>query len=217
MFCLNFNVSGRITSYSPSFCVGQLRCGPKLCSLHSKTHGADCPAGQTCVAVQEEHCFVKPCPSQGECWSPTHRLTTTTRCHPEDTCANVTFTFNKDIMSKVSLVSVFVFVFVLRKKSRKGLKLWTFDYIMTTGLTTSLLPTVLVVEVAALVLLLMLLCCDFTGCDSRAGLSWAEEPLHRQEPVLRWVHLYDLRAVTQHQQRDPRSHRKSHLVWNCHM
>uniref|UniRef100_A0A7N6A590 Delta-like protein n=1 Tax=Anabas testudineus TaxID=64144 RepID=A0A7N6A590_ANATE len=78
----------------------KLWCGPKPCSLHSKTHGAECAVGQTCVAVRDELCFVKPCSSQGECWSPTHQAPPTTRCHPEDPCANVTFTFNKDIMSK---------------------------------------------------------------------------------------------------------------------
>ncbi|KAK2817570.1 hypothetical protein Q5P01_025761 [Channa striata] len=45
----------------------QLWCGPKPCSLHSKTHGAECP---------------------------------TARCHPDDACANITFTFNKDSMTK---------------------------------------------------------------------------------------------------------------------
>lgn len=73
-------------------------CIPKPCNLHSKGRGAECPPGQTCVAIREERCFVKPCPSQGECLSPTHRAQPTARCHPESGCVNVTFTFNKDIM-----------------------------------------------------------------------------------------------------------------------
>ncbi|XP_033480646.2 protein jagged-1a isoform X1 [Epinephelus lanceolatus] len=84
--------NGRIT------CT-KLWCGPKACSLHSKPRSADCPAGQTCFAVRDERCFVKPCSSQGECWSPTHQVPPTARCHSESSCANVTFTFNKDIMA----------------------------------------------------------------------------------------------------------------------
>uniref|UniRef100_A0A3Q1DHM6 Delta-like protein n=1 Tax=Amphiprion ocellaris TaxID=80972 RepID=A0A3Q1DHM6_AMPOC len=76
------------------------RCGPKPCSLLSRTRGAECPAGQTCVAVREERCFIKPCPGQGECWDPTQGATPSTRCHPESSCANVIFTFNKDVMAK---------------------------------------------------------------------------------------------------------------------
>ncbi len=79
-------------------------CGPKPCSLHGKTRGSECPAGQTCVAVRDERCFVKPCSSQGECWGPAHQAPPTARCHPESSCANVTFTFNKDVMATVSLV-----------------------------------------------------------------------------------------------------------------
>ncbi|KAG7236916.1 hypothetical protein INR49_000128, partial [Caranx melampygus] len=76
----------------------KLWCGPKPCRLHGNAH--ECPAGQTCVAVQDRRCFVKPCPSQGECWSPAHRAPPTARCRPESSCANVTFTFNKDMMAK---------------------------------------------------------------------------------------------------------------------
>uniref|UniRef100_A0A3P8U614 Delta-like protein n=1 Tax=Amphiprion percula TaxID=161767 RepID=A0A3P8U614_AMPPE len=76
------------------------RCGPKPCSLLSRTRGAECPAGQTCVAVREERCFIKPCPGQGECWDPTQGATPSTRCHPESSCANVMFTFNKDVIAK---------------------------------------------------------------------------------------------------------------------
>ncbi|XP_072239661.1 protein jagged-1b-like [Leuresthes tenuis] len=76
----------------------KLWCGPKPCSLHTKIHSAECLASETCVAVPEEHCFIKPCPSQGECWGPAHSVPS--RCHPENSCINVTFTFNKDVMTK---------------------------------------------------------------------------------------------------------------------
>uniref|UniRef100_A0A3P9JJ03 Delta-like protein n=1 Tax=Oryzias latipes TaxID=8090 RepID=A0A3P9JJ03_ORYLA len=87
--CLN----GRVT------CT-KLWCGPKPCSLHSQNLAADCPAGQSCIAVRDEHCFVKPCVGQGQCWGHTHRATPPSGCHSESSCANVTFTFNKDIMAK---------------------------------------------------------------------------------------------------------------------
>ncbi|XP_030635392.1 protein jagged-1a isoform X2 [Chanos chanos] len=73
-------------------------CGPRLCHVHGKSHG-ECPFGQTCVPVRDERCFVKPCPSQGECWSG-HRVYSRAKCHPEGNCANITFTFNKDTMSQ---------------------------------------------------------------------------------------------------------------------
>uniref|UniRef100_A0A3P9MGT0 Delta-like protein n=1 Tax=Oryzias latipes TaxID=8090 RepID=A0A3P9MGT0_ORYLA len=87
--CLN----GRVT------CT-KLWCGPKPCSLHSQNLAADCPAGQSCIAVRDEHCFVKPCVGQGQCWGHTHRATPPSGCHSESSCANVTFTFNKDLMAK---------------------------------------------------------------------------------------------------------------------
>ncbi|XP_064803831.1 protein jagged-1b-like isoform X2 [Oncorhynchus masou masou] len=74
-------------------------CGPKSCRVHSKSHsGGECPVGQMCVPVRDECCFVKPCPSQGECWSASHSPKPHAKCHPESHCANVTFTFNKDTM-----------------------------------------------------------------------------------------------------------------------
>ncbi|KAM4584163.1 protein jagged-1b-like isoform 3-T3 [Odontesthes bonariensis] len=76
----------------------KLWCGPKPCSLHTKIHSTECLASETCVAVPDEHCFVKPCPSQGECWGPARPVPS--RCHPESSCINVTFTFNKDVMTK---------------------------------------------------------------------------------------------------------------------
>ncbi|KAM9856484.1 protein jagged-1a-like [Aulostomus maculatus] len=78
----------------------KLWCGPRPCSLHSKTRGGECPGGQTCVPIAYESCFVKPCTNQGECWSHTHQAPPTAKCHPESSCANITFTFNKDVMAK---------------------------------------------------------------------------------------------------------------------
>lgn len=77
----------------------QLWCGPKPCHMLGSGRG-DCPLGQLCVPVRDEQCFVKPCSSQGECWS-AHRPAVRTRCHPESDCANITFTFNKDTMPQV--------------------------------------------------------------------------------------------------------------------
>ncbi|XP_010871355.2 protein jagged-1b-like isoform X1 [Esox lucius] len=74
-------------------------CGPKFCRVHGKSRG-ECPVGQMCVAVREERCFVKPCTSQGECWSASHRTPPRAKCHSESNCANVTFTFNKDTMTQ---------------------------------------------------------------------------------------------------------------------
>ncbi|XP_067115231.1 protein jagged-1b-like isoform X2 [Osmerus mordax] len=73
-------------------------CGPKPCRLHGKTRGGDCSSGQSCVPIRDERCFIKPCPNQGECWSPSHRFPVRAECRPDGNCANVTFTFNKDIM-----------------------------------------------------------------------------------------------------------------------
>lgn len=84
----------------------QLWCGPKACSLHGRNRSAECQAGQSCVAVRDEHCFVKPCSSQGECWSTTQQTRAVPRCHPNSSCVNITFTFNKDVMTKVFLFVV---------------------------------------------------------------------------------------------------------------
>lgn len=54
--------------------------------------------------------------------------------------------------------------------------------------------------------------CGVTGRDGGAGLRRAAKPLRGQEPVLpvlRVLHLRDLRGVAQHQQGDPRGHRES--------
>uniref|UniRef100_A0A8C2DMQ4 Delta-like protein n=1 Tax=Cyprinus carpio TaxID=7962 RepID=A0A8C2DMQ4_CYPCA len=74
----------------------KLWCGPKPCRMLGSGRG-DCPLGQLCVPVRDEQCFVKPCSSQGECWS-AHRPAVRAHCHPESDCANITFTFNKDTM-----------------------------------------------------------------------------------------------------------------------
>ncbi|XP_063055673.1 protein jagged-1a isoform X2 [Engraulis encrasicolus] len=75
----------------------KMHCGPRSCRVHAKGR-SECPAGQTCLPVRDDRCFVKPCSSLGECWS--HRGQLRTRCQPEGNCANVTFTFNKDTMHK---------------------------------------------------------------------------------------------------------------------
>ncbi|KAL0178239.1 hypothetical protein M9458_027133, partial [Cirrhinus mrigala] len=74
-------------------------CGPKSCRAGKSRTG--CPAGQSCVPIKEEHCFVKPCPSLGECWPPAPLQPS--KCHAsfsyqDDSCANITFTFNKENM-----------------------------------------------------------------------------------------------------------------------
>uniref|UniRef100_A0AAY4ARE6 Delta-like protein n=1 Tax=Denticeps clupeoides TaxID=299321 RepID=A0AAY4ARE6_9TELE len=76
----------------------KMYCGPKPCRIHSKGR-SECAVGQMCLPIQEDRCFVKPCTSQGECWS-AHQGPVRTKCHPESNCANVTFTFNKDTMPK---------------------------------------------------------------------------------------------------------------------
>ncbi|TSK18054.1 Protein jagged-1a [Bagarius yarrelli] len=86
-YCLN----GRAT------CT-KLLCGPKSCRLLAAGRG-DCPVGQSCVPVRDDRCFVRPCMTQGECWSD-HNTPVQSRCHPESDCANVTFTFTKDVMPK---------------------------------------------------------------------------------------------------------------------
>uniref|UniRef100_A0A7N8XXP7 Delta-like protein n=1 Tax=Mastacembelus armatus TaxID=205130 RepID=A0A7N8XXP7_9TELE len=98
----------------------KLWCGPKPCSLHSQTHGAECPAGQTCVAVRDERCFVKPCLGLGECWSPAHHAPPTARCHPESSCANITFTFNKDGMEPTQVILPVVYL-LLCSSAAQGL------------------------------------------------------------------------------------------------
>ncbi|KAG7462857.1 hypothetical protein MATL_G00189190 [Megalops atlanticus] len=76
-------------------------CGPKSCRVNSKSRG-ECPVGQTCMPIKDDHCFVKPCLGLGECW-PSNPPPLRTKCHPgsnflEHSCANITFTFNKESM-----------------------------------------------------------------------------------------------------------------------
>ncbi|XP_041959400.1 LOW QUALITY PROTEIN: protein jagged-1a [Alosa sapidissima] len=77
----------------------KMYCGPRACRVHAKGR-SECPVGQTCEPVRAERCFVKPCASQGECWSSSQRGQLRAKCQPEGNCANVTFTFNKDTMPK---------------------------------------------------------------------------------------------------------------------
>lgn len=78
-------------------------CGPKSCRP-GKGRSA-CPVGQSCAPIKEEHCFVKPCLSLGECWPPAPPPPS--KCHAsfsnqDNSCANITFTFNKENMPQVS-------------------------------------------------------------------------------------------------------------------
>ncbi|KAG9344276.1 hypothetical protein JZ751_010945 [Albula glossodonta] len=79
----------------------KMRCGPKPCHVGSNVQG-ECPVGQTCVPIRDEQCFVKPCPGTGECWL-SNPPPDQPKCHPassfkEHSCANITFTFNKESM-----------------------------------------------------------------------------------------------------------------------
>lgn len=83
----------------------QMWCGPMSCKLGAKGRG-ECPSGQSCIPLREGHCFVKPCIELGECWH-SDPPQPPTKCHPSSTyqdnsCANITFTFNKEIMPRVS-------------------------------------------------------------------------------------------------------------------
>ncbi|KAK1171313.1 protein jagged-1b-like [Acipenser oxyrinchus oxyrinchus] len=76
-------------------------CGPKSCRVHSKGR-SECPAGQTCIAIKDDHCFVPPCAGLGDCL-PSSQPPVKTKCHAtsnflDDSCANITFTFNKEMM-----------------------------------------------------------------------------------------------------------------------
>ncbi|XP_070697001.1 protein jagged-1b-like [Pempheris klunzingeri] len=76
-------------------------CGPPSCHLGAKGRGG-CPSGQSCVPIREGHCFVKPCLGLGECWR-SNPPPPPTKCHPsssyqDNSCANITFTFNKETL-----------------------------------------------------------------------------------------------------------------------
>lgn len=80
-------------------------CGPASCQLGAKGRGG-CPTGQSCVPIREGHCFVKPCLGLGECWR-SNPPPPPAKCHPsssyqDNSCANITFTFNKETMPRVS-------------------------------------------------------------------------------------------------------------------
>uniref|UniRef100_A0A672JH53 Delta-like protein n=1 Tax=Salarias fasciatus TaxID=181472 RepID=A0A672JH53_SALFA len=82
-------------------------CGPMSCKLGAKGRGG-CPSGQSCLPLREGHCFVKPCPELGECWR-SNPPQPPNKCHPSSTyqdnsCANITFTFTKENMPRVSSV-----------------------------------------------------------------------------------------------------------------
>ncbi|CAH2255487.1 jagged-1 [Pelobates cultripes] len=89
--CLN----GKVT-------CSKVWCGPQRCEMHSKgSH--QCPAGQTCVPIKGNHCFVPPCTGAGECW-PSNQPPVKTKCnantsYQDSSCANITFSFNKEMMS----------------------------------------------------------------------------------------------------------------------
>lgn len=90
-------------------CGQQMWCSPKSCQVNGKGPG-ECNPGQTCLPIKEDHCFVKPCPGQGECW-PTDGLPLQAQCHAgtpllESSCNYITFTFNKENMPQVSAVRV---------------------------------------------------------------------------------------------------------------
>uniref|UniRef100_A0A8C6MBV9 Delta-like protein n=1 Tax=Nothobranchius furzeri TaxID=105023 RepID=A0A8C6MBV9_NOTFU len=77
-------------------------CGPRSCKLGAKGRGG-CPPGQSCIPLREGHCFVKPCVELGECWR-SNPPQPPIKCHPsssyqDNSCANITFTLNKEIMS----------------------------------------------------------------------------------------------------------------------
>lgn len=94
-----------LTRFALSCFSFQMWCGPMSCHLSAKGRGG-CPSGQSCVPIREGHCFVKPCPGFGECWR-SNPPPPPTKCHPsssyqDNSCANITFTFNKETMPHVS-------------------------------------------------------------------------------------------------------------------
>ncbi|KAM6086105.1 protein jagged-1 isoform 5-T5 [Theristicus caerulescens] len=88
--CLN----GKVT-------CSKVWCGPRPCVIHAKGHH-ECPAGHACVPVRDDHCFTHPCAAVGECW-PSNQQPVKTKCNSDsyyqDNCANITFTFNKEMMA----------------------------------------------------------------------------------------------------------------------
>lgn len=80
----------------------QVWCGPRPCLLH-KGH-SECPSGQSCLPILDDQCFVRPCTGVGECHSSSLQPMKT-KCasdpYYQENCANITFTFNKEMMSPV--------------------------------------------------------------------------------------------------------------------
>ncbi|CAL8367128.1 unnamed protein product [Gadus morhua 'NCC'] len=81
----------------------RMSCGPKSCQLGAKGRGG-CPSGQSCVPIREGHCFVRSCVGLGECWR-SGPPPATPKCHPssayqDNSCANITLTFDKDTLPK---------------------------------------------------------------------------------------------------------------------
>ncbi|XP_036274237.1 protein jagged-1 isoform X7 [Pipistrellus kuhlii] len=75
-------------------------CGPRPCLLR-KGH-SECPSGQSCLPILDDQCFVRPCTGVGECHSSSLQPVKT-KCasdpYYQENCANITFTFNKEMMS----------------------------------------------------------------------------------------------------------------------
>eukprot|EP00066_Takifugu_rubripes_P012561 XP_011601827.1 PREDICTED: protein jagged-1 [Takifugu rubripes] len=83
----------------------EMWCGPTSC--HASVKGRDgCPSGQSCVPLLESHCFVKPCSGFGQCsnFTPPPSKCRPGSCYQDNSCANITFTFNKETMPQGSTV-----------------------------------------------------------------------------------------------------------------
>ncbi|KAF7249316.1 Protein jagged-1 [Varanus komodoensis] len=86
-------VNGKVT-------CSKVWCGPKPCLINAKSQN-ECPASHTCHPIKDNQCFVQPCDNIGECW-PSNQQPVKTMCNSDfyqDNCANITFTFNKEMMS----------------------------------------------------------------------------------------------------------------------
>lgn len=91
-----------LLSHQLLFSPPQVWCGPRPCRLH-KGH-SECPSGQSCIPVLDDQCFVHPCTGVGECRSSSLqpvKTKCTSDSYYQDNCANITFTFNKEMMSPV--------------------------------------------------------------------------------------------------------------------
>lgn len=93
-------------------------CGPTSCRV-SANGRRECPSGQTCVPIRENQCFVKPCPGFGEC---SNYLPPPSKCHPgscfqDNSCANITFTFNKETISEAVSEPATFWSFLTRTKT----------------------------------------------------------------------------------------------------